>query len=45
MLNAAETDEVTVELSTSTKAGILRPSESEPDEELLMLVMPLMLNQ
>lgn len=44
MLNAAETDEVTVELSTSTKAGILRPSESEPDEELLMLVMPLMLN-
>lgn len=44
MLNAAETDEVTVELSTSTKAGILRPSENDENEELLMLVMPLMLN-
>lgn len=44
MLNAAETDDVTVELSTSTKAGILRPSENDDNEELLMLVMPLMLN-
>ncbi len=44
MLNAADTDDVTVELSTSTKAGILRPSENFDNEELLMLVMPLMLN-
>ncbi len=44
MLNAAETDDVTVELSTSTKAGILRPTENGESEELLMLVMPLMLN-
>lgn len=44
MLNAADGDEVTIELSTPTKAGILRPSEKEEAEDLLMLVMPLMLN-
>lgn len=44
MLNAADTEEVVIELSTPTKAGIIKPSESEKDEELLMLVMPLMLN-
>ena len=45
MLNATESDEVVVELSTPTKAGILKPSEKDENEELLMLVMPLMLNQ
>jgi DNA polymerase-3 subunit beta len=45
MLNATESEEVNVELSTSTKAGILRPSEQDENEDLLMLVMPLMLNQ
>jgi DNA polymerase-3 subunit beta len=44
MLNATDTDDVTVELSTSTKAGIIRPGEQDENEELLMLVMPLMLN-
>lgn len=44
MLNAAESDEVVVELSTPTKAGIIKPVEQEENEELLMLVMPLMLN-
>jgi DNA polymerase-3 subunit beta len=44
MLNAAESDEVVIELSTPTKAGILKPSDQEENEELLMLVMPLMLN-
>jgi len=44
MLNAAETDDINVELSTSTKAGIIKPTEVDPSEELLMLVMPLMLN-
>ena len=34
-----------VELSTPNKAGILRPSETTENEELQMLVMPLMLNQ
>jgi len=44
MLNAADSDEVTMELSTPTKAGIIKPGEKEDNEELLMLVMPLMLN-
>jgi len=31
-------------LSTSTKAGIIKPVEQDEHEDLLMLVMPLMLN-
>ncbi|WP_207511272.1 DNA polymerase III subunit beta [Longitalea luteola] len=44
MLGATDTEDVTVELSTSTKAGIIRPGDQDENEELLMLVMPLMLN-
>lgn len=44
MLNAADSSEVKIELSTPTKAGIIKPTEQEDNEELLMLVMPLMLN-
>jgi len=45
MLSAADSDEVNMELSTPTKAGLIKPSELDENEELLMLVMPLMLNQ
>lgn len=45
MLSAADSDEVNLELSTPTKAGLIKPIEQGDDEELLMLVMPLMLNQ
>jgi DNA polymerase III subunit beta len=45
MLNAADSDDVNLELSTPTKAGLIKPSEKDDNEELLMLVMPLMLNQ
>ncbi|MBI2284095.1 MAG: DNA polymerase III subunit beta [Bacteroidetes bacterium] len=44
MLNAADTDDVRMELSTSTKAGLIKPTEQAEGEDLLMLVMPLMLN-
>jgi len=44
MLNAADSDEVVVELSTPTKAGIVKPTEKGADEDLLILIMPLMLN-
>lgn len=44
ILGAADSDEVKVELSTPTRAGILKPMEQSDDEEVLMLVMPLMLN-
>jgi DNA polymerase-3 subunit beta len=45
MLNAADSEDVRIELSTPTKAGILKPTEMDENEEVLMLVMPLMLNQ
>ena len=45
MLNAADSDEIKIELSTPTKAGIIKPTEQDENEELMMLVMPLMLNQ
>ena len=45
MLSAADSEDVTIELSTPTKAGIIKPTDKEDNEELLMLVMPLMLNQ
>jgi DNA polymerase-3 subunit beta len=44
MLSAADTDEIVIELSTPTKAGIVKPTEQAENEQLLMLVMPLMLN-
>jgi DNA polymerase-3 subunit beta len=45
MLSAADGDEVNLELSTPTKAGLIKPTDQDENEELLMLVMPLMLNQ
>jgi DNA polymerase III subunit beta len=44
LLHAADTSEINVELSTTTKAGIIKPTDQEENEELMMLVMPLMLN-
>ena len=45
MLSADDSDDIKMELSTPTKAGIIKPTEKEDNEELMMLVMPLMLNQ
>ncbi len=44
MVNGADTAEINMELSTPTKAGLIKPSEQAENEDLLMLVMPLMLN-
>lgn len=44
IINNAETDEVLIELATSNRAGIVLPSEQFEGENLLMLVMPVMLN-
>lgn len=44
MLGAIDTNDILMELSTPTKAGLLKPSEQAENEDLLMLVMPLMLN-
>ena len=45
MLGSTSGEEIKMELSTPTKAGIIKPIEEDENEELLMLVMPLMLNQ
>jgi DNA polymerase-3 subunit beta len=44
MLNATGSEEIYMELSTPSKAGLLKPMEQDENEELLMLVMPLMVN-
>jgi DNA polymerase-3 subunit beta len=44
MLNSTDSVEVKMELSTPTKAGIIKPVEQDEEEDQLMLVMPLMLN-
>lgn len=44
MLGILESDEVKLEMSTATRAGILLPSEETDGEEILMLVMPVMLS-
>ncbi len=44
MLGGADTNEIIMELSTSNKAGLIKPTEQDENEDLLMLVMPLMLN-
>ena len=44
MLNTLGGDEIVFEFSGATKAGIIFPAEKEENEEILMLVMPVMLN-
>jgi DNA polymerase-3 subunit beta len=45
MLNNLETTEVRLEMSAPNRAGLLMPSEHEEHEDILMLVMPVMLNR
>ncbi|MET4081592.1 DNA polymerase-3 subunit beta [Pedobacter sp. UYP30] len=44
MLSNISGDEVTLELSTSNRAGLLIPQSNDENEDVLMLVMPVMLN-
>lgn len=45
MLNNIETEQVNLEMSASNRAGILLPVDNDnKEEDLLMLVMPIMLN-
>ena len=44
MLGVMEGDEVKIELSTPTRAGIMRPTQPVDGEDILMLVMPVMLS-
>ena len=45
MLNNLETTDVRLEMSEPSRAGLLMPSESNENEDILMLVMPVMLNR
>ncbi len=44
MLSNLETEEVALEMSTPNRAGILFPVNADNNEDVLMLVMPVMLN-
>jgi DNA polymerase-3 subunit beta len=44
MLSCTDSGDVRLELSTPTKAGLLKPVDQEENEDLLMLAMPLMSN-
>jgi DNA polymerase III subunit beta len=44
MLNNLSGDEVNLEMSTPNRAGLLIPQTNNEDEDVLMLVMPVMLN-
>jgi len=45
MLNNLESDMIKIEMSAPNRAGILVPVDDNKDEDVLMLVMPVMLNQ
>jgi DNA polymerase-3 subunit beta len=44
MLSNLNTEEVILEMSTPNRAGILLPVTADNSEDVLMLVMPVMLN-
>jgi DNA polymerase-3 subunit beta len=44
MLGVLESEEIKIDLSTPSRAGILTPVEENNDREILMLVMPVMIN-
>ncbi|HOO08653.1 MAG TPA: DNA polymerase III subunit beta [Cyclobacteriaceae bacterium] len=45
MLSNLDTDQVKLNMSASNKAGVILPVDKDKDEDILMLVMPVMLNQ
>ena len=44
MLTNLTSKEVTLQLSAANRAGLILPNESDEEEDILMLVMPVMLN-
>lgn len=44
MLANIDSDDITLRLSAPNKAGIITPNEKDEEEDILMLVMPVMLN-
>jgi DNA polymerase-3 subunit beta len=44
MLGNVDSDSVEIRLAAPSKAGLVMPGEQEKDEDMLMLIMPMMLN-
>lgn len=44
ILNNIPANEISLELSDPSRAGLILPTENEENEDLLMLLMPMMLN-
>jgi DNA polymerase-3 subunit beta len=44
MLNNLSSKEISIEMSAPNKAGLLFPSDLDENEDILLLVMPVMLN-
>jgi DNA polymerase-3 subunit beta len=44
MLNNLDSKEVSIDMSAPNKAGLLFPSDMDENEDILLLVMPVMLN-
>jgi DNA polymerase-3 subunit beta len=44
ILSHIDTDEVAMHFSTPTRAGIIKPTTQQNNENILMLVMPVRLN-
>ena len=45
MLSNIDTDKIQLNMSAPNKAGVILPADKENSEDILMLVMPVMLNQ
>lgn len=45
MLSNLDTDQIKLAMSAPNKAGVLHPADKDKNEDILMLVMPVMLNQ
>lgn len=45
MLSNLDTDQIRLNMSAPNKAGLILPAEKDKNEDILMLVMPVMLNQ
>ncbi len=45
MLSNLDTDQIKLNMSAPNKAGVILPVEKDKSEDILMLVMPVMLNQ
>lgn len=45
MLSNLDTDQIKLSMSAPNKAGVILPVEKDANEDILMLVMPVMLNQ